>query len=241
MDATGIANELKSLRMPGMAQCWLSLQETRKTDSLSFNDGLQILLQAEKDQRRENRNQRLIKEARFRYQASIEEITFDASRGIEKNRIMQLASCEFIRRGVSVLITGATGTGKSYMATALGRHACLSGFHTAYFNMQKLFESIMLARIETSLPKFFDKMAQTDLLILDDFGMKVLDGQQLLDFLELIEDRHGRKSTLIISQLPVADWYDVMNSNTTAADAILDRIVHTAQRFELSGDSLRKI
>jgi DNA replication protein DnaC len=99
----------------------------------------------------------------------------------------------------------------------------------------------MLARIETSLPKLFDKMAQTDLLILDDFGMKVRDGQQLLDFLELIEDRHSRKSTIIISQLPVADWYDVMNSNTTAADAILDRIVHTTQRFELSGDSLRKI
>jgi DNA replication protein DnaC len=183
MDAIVIANELKSLRMPGMAQCWLSLQETRKTDSLSFSDGLQILVQAEKDQRRENRNQRLIKEARFRYQASTEEIIFDALRGVEKNRIMQLASCEFIRRGVPVLITGAAGTGKSYIATALGRQACLSGFHVAYFNMQKLFERIMLARIETSLPKLFDKMAQTDLLILDDFGMKVLDGQQLLDFL----------------------------------------------------------
>ena len=97
-----------------------------------------------------------------------------------------------------------------------------------------------MARIESSLPKFFDKMAQTDFLVFDDFGMKVLDGQQLLDFLELIEDRHGRKSTIIISQLPVADWYDVMNSNSTAADAILDRIVHTAYRFELKGDSLRK-
>ena len=102
MDA--VANELKSLRMPGMAQCWLSLQETRKSDSLSFNDGLQLLLQAEKDQRKENRNARLIKEARFRYQASIEEVIFDASRGVEKNKVMQLASCEFIRRGISVLI-----------------------------------------------------------------------------------------------------------------------------------------
>ena len=238
MDA--VANELKSLRMPGMAQCWLSLQETRQSDSLSFNDGLQLLLQAEKDQRKENRNARLIKEARFRYHANIEEVIFDASRGVEKNKVMQLASCEFVRRGISVLITGAAGTGKSWLATALGYQACLSGFHVRYFNMQKLFEQITMARIESSLPKFFDKMAQTDLLVFDDFAMKVLDGQQLLDFLELIEDRHGRKSTIIISQLPIADWYDVMNSNTTAADAILDRIVHTAHRFELKGDSLRK-
>ena len=235
-----IANELKSLRMPGMAQCWLSLQETRKTDSLSFNDGLQLLLQAEKDQRKGNRNARLIKDAHFRYHASMEEIIFDTARGVEKNKVMQLASCEFVRRGLSVLVTGAAGTGKSWLATALGYHCCLSGFHVRYFNMQKLFEHITMARIETSLPKFFDKMAQTDLLILDDFGMKVLDGQQLLDFLELIEDRHARKSTIIISQLPVANWYDLMNSNTTAADAILDRIVHTAVRFELKGSSMRE-
>jgi len=97
-----------------------------------------------------------------------------------------------------------------------------------------------MARIESSFPKFFDRMAQTDLLILDDFGMKVLDGQQLLDFMEIIEDRHERKSTIMISQLPVADWYDVIKKNTTAVDAILDRIVHTAKRFELKGDTLRR-
>jgi DNA replication protein DnaC len=235
-----IANELKSLRMPGMAQAWLSLQETRKTDALSFSNGLQLLLQAEKDQRKINRNARLIKEAGFRYQASIEELVFDTARGIDKNRILQLASCEYIRRGSSILISGATGTGKSWLATALGYQACLSGFHVAYFNLQKLFEKITIARIEITLTKYFDKLAQTDLLIIDDFGMKVLDGQQLLDFLEVIEDRHARKSTIIISQLPIADWYDIMSSNATVADAILDRIVHTAARFQLKGDSLRK-
>lgn len=97
-----------------------------------------------------------------------------------------------------------------------------------------------MARIESALPKFFDRIAQTDLLILDDFGMKVMEGQQLLDFMELIEDRHARKATIIISQLLVADWYDILKSNTTAADAILDRIVHTAIRFELKGESMRK-
>lgn len=235
-----ITNELKSLRMPGMAQCWLALQETRKADTLSLSDGLAILLQAEKDQRKANRNQRLIKEAKFRYQASIEDVVFDSARGIDKNRVLQLASCEYIRKGDAILISGPAGTGKSWLATALAYQACLMGFHVAYFNMQKLFEQITMARIEASLPKFFDKLAQTDLLVLDDFGMKVLDGQQLLDFLEVIEDRHARKATIIISQLPVANWYDILNSNTTAADAILDRIVHTAQRFQLVGSSMRK-
>jgi DNA replication protein DnaC len=235
-----IASELKSLRMPGMAQCWLSLQETRKTDALSFSDGLQLLLQAEKDQRKVNRNQRLIKEAGFRYQTNMEELVFDTALGIDKNRVLQLASCEYIRRGDAILISGATGTGKSWLATALAHHACLSGFHVAYFNMQKLFEKITMARIEATLPKFFDKLAQKDLLVIDDFGMKILEGQQLLDFLEVIEDRHDRKSTIIISQLPVADWYEIMSANTTAADAILDRIVHTATRFELKGNSRRK-
>jgi DNA replication protein DnaC len=235
-----IANELKTLRMPGMAQCWLSLQETRRTDELSFGDGLQLLLQAEKDQRKVNRNARLIKEAGFRYQVSMEELVFDAARGIEKNKVLQLASCEYVRRGSAVLISGATGTGKSWLATALAYQACLSGYHVAYFNLQKLFEKITMARIEATLPKFFDKLAQTDLLVIDDFGMKVLEGQQLLDFLEVIEDRHARKATIIISQLPVADWYDIMSANATAADAILDRIVHTAIRFELQGSSLRK-
>ena len=115
-----------------------------------------------------------------------------------------------------------------------------SGLKVAYYNIFRLFEEITLARVASTLHRFFVRLAQTDLLILDDFGMKVLDGQQQLDFMEIIEDRHGRKSTIIISQLPVADWYDVMKDNTTAADAILDRLVHTSVRFELQGPSMRK-
>jgi len=235
-----IANEFKSLRMPGMASCWTSLLETRKIDSLSFYEGIQMLLQAEKNQRKENRNARLIAAAKFRYQVTIEELNFDAARGLERGKIMQLATCEYIKHGAPILITGATGTGKSWLGTALGYHACLMGFKVAYFNVQKLFEKITLHRIEATMPKFFEKMAQMDLLIVDDFGVKKMDGQQLLDFMELIEDRHSRKATIIMSQLPVSDWYDVMTSNTTAADAILDRIVHSAYRFELKGETMRK-
>ena len=235
-----ILNSIKSLRLPGMAQEWAMLQETRKLDTLSLCDGLRLLLQAERDQRREHRNARLIREAHFRYKSSIEELTLDASRGVEQSAVLELASCRYIRNGIPILITGAAGTGKSWLATALGHQACMMGHSVLYFNMSKLFEQIALARVQGILHKFFEKLAKTELLILDDFGVKVLDGQQMLDFMEIMEDRHGRMASIIVSQLPVKSWYDIMKSNTTAADAILDRIVHSATRFELKGSSLRR-
>ena len=230
----------KELRLPGMENCWRSLIETRRVDGMSLRDGLQLLLSAESEQRKENRNARLLKTANFRYQATIVETRFDASRGLDKNRVMELATCAYIKGGVPIIITGPAGTGKSWLATALGHQACMLGFKVRYYNIFKLFEQIAMARMEGTLTKFFNRIADTDLLIIDDFGVRSLDKQQMLDFLELMEDRHSMKSTIIVSQLPVANWYDMMKSNSTAADAILDRIVHTAQRFELKGSSLRK-
>ena len=225
----------KELRLPGMENCWRSLIETRRVDGMSLRDGLQLLLSAESEQRKENRNARLLKTANFRYQATIMETQFDASRGLDKNRVMELATCAYIKGGIPVIITGPAGTGKSWLATVLGHQACMMGFKVRYYNIFKLFEQIAMARMEGTLTKFFNKIADTDLLIIDDFGVRSLDKQQMLDFLELMEDRHAMKSTIIVSQLPVANWYDMMKSNSTAADAILDRIVHTAQRFELKG------
>ena len=230
----------KELRLPGMENCWRSLIETRRVDGMSLRDGLQLLLSAESEQRKENRNARLLKTANFRYQATIMETQFDASRGLDKNRVMELATCAYIKGGIPVIITGPAGTGKSWLATVLGHQACMMGFKVRYYNIFKLFEQIAMARMEGTLTRFFNKIADTDLLIIDDFGVRSLDKQQMLDFLELMEDRHAMKSTIIVSQLPVANWYDMMKSNSTAADAILDRIVHTAQRFDLKGDSLRK-
>ena len=235
-----ISNALKSLRMPGMAHYWTTMQETRQHDSLSLKDGLQLLIQAELDNRTASRNARLLKKARFRYQASISEAIYDSRRGLEKQKVLNLSTCDYLRKGVSVLITGPAGTGKSWLGTALGHQACMNGLKVAYYNVYRLFEEIALARLSSTLHRFFVRLAQTDLLILDDFGIKVLDGQQLLDFMEIIEDRHGQKATIIISQLPVSDWYDVMKGNSTAADAILDRLVHTSVRFELKGESLRQ-
>ena len=153
---------------------------------------------------------------------------------------MQLATCEYIRQGASVLITGPAGVGKSFLASALGYQACLNAFKVRYINMMKLLEESKLARIESKAARYFDRAAEIDLLVIEDFGMKVLDGQQLLDFMELIEDRHGRKSTIITSQLPVENWYDVLAKNTTVADAILDRLAKSSHRIELRGESLRK-
>ena len=219
-----IFQDLRGLHLSGMAECWRNLQETRRHHEIHLQDGLTMLIQAEHEQRVANKTARLIKKARFRYNASIEDIIFDASRGKDQGRIMQLATCEYISQGASVLITGAAGVGKSFLATALGYQACLCGYKVRYFNMHKLLEDMQTVRIETKATKFFDKMADVDLLIIEDFGMKILDGQQLLDFMELIEDRHGRKSTIITSQLPVGDWYDVLAKNTTVADALLDRL-----------------
>lgn len=235
-----IFQDLKGLHLSGMAECWLNLQETRKHQEIVLQDGLAMLIQAEHDQRAANRTARLIRNARFRYNASIEDIIFDPARGRDQGRIMQLATCEYIKQGASVLITGPAGVGKSHLASALGYQACLAGFRVRYFNMHKLLEGMQMARIESKAAKFFDRMADVDLLIIEDFGMKVLDGQQLLDFMELIEDRHARKSTVITSQLPVKSWYDVLAKNTTVADAVLDRLARTAHRLELKGDSMRK-
>ena len=235
-----IINALRNLKMPGMAHYWATMQETRQAESLSLKDGLQLLIQAELDNRNQSRNARLIKKAHFRYQASISEVIYDCKRGVDKQKVLNLATCDYVKNGVSILITGAAGTGKSWLGTAFGHQACMNGYKVAYYNLYRLFEEISLARISSTLHRFFARLAQTDLLILDDFGMKVLDGQQLLDFMEIIEDRHGQKATIIISQLPVANWYDVMKDNTTAADAILDRLVHTSVRFELQGSSLRQ-
>ena len=214
-----IANNLRSLKMPGMANFWTSLHETRQHDDLSLKDGLLMMIQAELDNRTMSRNAKLLKKAHFRYQASIDQVIFDSSRGVDKQKVLNLASCDYIKYGTPIIMTGAK---------------------VVYFNLYRLFEEIALARVSGTLHRFFTKLAQTDLLIIDDFGIKVLDGQQLLDFMEIIEDRHGQKSTIIVSQLPVSNWYDVLKKNTTAADAILDRIVHTAVRFDLKGESMRK-
>jgi len=234
-----IESQLTTLRLHGMAQSWTALLETRKHHELSLSEGLELLLQAETQDRENRRFERLRKNARFRYQASVEELYSNASRGLDKEMIITLARGEYIAKGVSVLITGASGCGKSFLASALGHQACSQGYKVAYFNVQKLLLRTKMSRIQGTIISFFEKLSKNNLLILDDFGLTHLEQQQRLDLMEMIEDRHGLSSTIIASQLPVANWYDVIGEETIA-DAILDRLVHSSYRIELKGESLRK-
>ena len=199
-----IESQLTRLRLHGMSRTWQALLETRRQHELSLGEGLEILLQAEEQERSNNRFERLRKSARFRYQSSVEELKLDASRGMDKALISDLATGEYLKKGESVLITGASGCGKSFLASALGSHACAQGYRVAYYNMQKLLLKTKISRIEGTTVKLFDNLAKTDLLILDDFGLTHLEQQQRMDLMELIEDRHGKSSTMIASQLPVA-------------------------------------
>lgn len=234
-----IKSELVSLRLSGMAEALKTLQEGRKIHELTLTDGLRLLVQAERDQREANRYKRLVKNASFRYRASLEELSFDTARGLDRTQILSLANGSYIRDAGSILITGATGCGKSFVATALGHQACRQGFSVIYYGMQKLMAKLKVARLEGVAIRFFEKLAKTDLLIIDDFGIGTMDLQQQLDFMEIIEDRHARKSTIISSQLPPVDWFDLFTDDTVA-DAFMDRVIHTSHRIELKGDSLRK-
>lgn len=234
-----IESQLHALRLHGMSQSWEQLKSTRQLDKISLAEGLEILLQAEEDQRQDRRYKRLEYLAGFRYKASLQEVLTSAERGVEAALLARLATGSYIDKGEAILITGPTGCGKSFLASALGHQACLAGRKVLYFNTQKLMQRLKLLRLDGSILKFFEKVAKTDLLIMDDFGMNRLEHQQQSDLMEIIEDRHNTKSTIIASQLPVSNWYDVIGEETIA-DAILDRLVNTAHLIQLTGESMRK-
>lgn len=234
-----IYTTLKGLKMPGLAECLRAMDETRQLDKLSVREALPILIQAEVSNREGNRIKTLIKQANFRISATIEELDIDAVRGVPSDTILQLSTSEYIKNGATIIISGAAGTGKTYLNNAIGNKACRLGFKVGYYTMNKLMDMIRIVRIEGKDHRFMTKLEKLDLIIIDDFGMKTLDNQQQNDFQQILDDRYDRKAIVISSQLPISEWHSLFK-NELIADACLDRMVHKSIRFQLKGDSLRK-
>jgi DNA replication protein DnaC len=241
MNQTATIQKLEEMRFTGFVRAYREMTETGVARKYTTDEVIAHLVQAEWDDRYNRKLQRLVTNARFRYRASFEEIDFSAKRNLDKNQLLSLSSCDWITKKKNIIITGSTGAGKSWIASALGHLGCQHGYKVLYRNCLKLFDELKIAKADGSYIKEISKIEKMDLLILDDFGLKPLDGNQRLMLLEIIEDRHGRKSTIITSQLPVKQWHEVIN-DPTIADALLDRLVHSSHRIEFNAEvSMRKI
>lgn len=231
--------KMKQMKLYGMHGAFLNAIETGKADSYTQDELVAMLTEAEYDDRITRRINRAIKNARFRYKASVENLVYESTRNIDKNKMIRFASCDFVKKSENILVTGSTGVGKSYIATALGYQACIEGYRVLYYNTAKLFAKLKMAKADGSYLKELAKIERHHLLILDDFGLQPIDNQNRLTLLEIIEDRHGKGSMIVTSQLPVSQWYGIIGEKTVA-DAVMDRIVHQAHRIELQGESMRK-
>lgn len=236
---TETLEKMRLLRLWGMYHAFKTSMESNDTNILTADEMISELVNSEWDDRQNRNIERYVRNARFRYSATIEQIDYSGQRGLDKNLVYRLAEGDFIRKKEDLFITGSTGTGKSYLASAIGYQACQLGFKVLYANTTKLMAALKMAKADGSVVKELLKIEKQDLLILDDFGIQPLDQQSRASLLDIIEDRHGKRSTIITSQLPVSGWYEIIG-DLTVADAILDRIVHQAIRLELSGESLRK-
>jgi len=239
MNQQSTLEKIKELRLHGMYKAFSTALQTSPAEQFTADELLGFLVDAEYNFRNTLRIKSLMRNARFRYQASIEEVSFAAGRNLSKNNFMRLADCSFVGNKENLIVTGPTGVGKSYLVSALGQQACIMGYKVRYYNMSKLFTSLKMSKADNSYLKEISKIEKQHLLILDDFGLHPIDAATRIVLLEIIEDRHGKASTIIASQVPVVNWYELLGEQTIA-DTILDRIVHTAHRIELQGESLRK-
>jgi DNA replication protein DnaC len=239
MNTNATIEKMQKMRLNGMKRAYESSFETRNQDSFTNDEFIAWLIESEDNQRNNSRTERLLKNARFHYQASIEEISYTPDRELDRNLLTRLSDCSFIDRNENIIVTGCTSTGKSFLATALGHQCCIKGYKVLYYNLGKLFAKLMMAKADGSYMKELSRIENCDLLIIDDFGLQAINNEKQLILMDLIEDRHHKKSTVFCSQLPVKSWYDLIEEKTIA-DAILDRIIHSAIRFELKGESMRK-
>ena len=232
-------DRLHEMKLTGMAQALEEQQGIPDMQDLSFDDRLALLLERESTARADRRLKRLLQLARLRLQASVEDVDFRVRRGLDKSVFLRLAACDWIRQNQVLLIVGATGTGKTYLSCALGLAACRQGLSVRYMRLPRLFNDLGIARADGSYSKLLVSLSRVDLLILDDWGLAPMADRERRDLLEIVEDRYGRRATLVASQLPVEHWHELVG-DPTFGDAILDRLLHQAHRISLKGTSMRR-
>jgi DNA replication protein DnaC len=241
MTHSTLTQQLDILGFTGFKAALLRQSEDANYTQLPFEERLYQLLEAEQSERREKKIKRLLSQAKLKdQQAALDRIAYSAKRGIERSQILSLASGEYIAKGQNVLITGATGVGKSFLAQALAKQAIFEGYSARYYRVSRLLEEIKIARLEGSYTKILQKLSRISLLILDDFGVTPLKADELNDLFEVIEERTLSGSTIITAQLPVKEWHNYLG-NATIADAMMDRLIYAAHRIEMKGESMRKV
>ena len=234
-----LAQRIASLRLPGMLAAFLEQMARHDLGDMPFEDRLALLIDREIFERRSRALQRRLKKAQLRHQdACFEDINLSRPRGLDRSLMLSLGDCAWVRNAANILITGPCGTGKSWIACALAHKACLEGCQAQYQRVPRLLTELRIAHGEGTIPKLYRDLGRIELLILDDWGLAPIDTARARDLLEILDDRIGRRSVVVTSQLPVADWHRQLN-DPTLADAILDRLVHGAIRIELRGKSMR--
>ena len=231
--------KMKEMRLQGMAAAYLNVLETGLNEKYTPDELLTHLIDAEWYDRRERKRERLRKGAGFRYHATFEEIDFTLKRNLDKNQMLRLSDAKWIRQHKDILITGPTGVGKSFIGSALGSMACAHGYKVYYHLTGRILGALKEAKKSGMYLKQLAKLYKTDLLILEDFGLNTFEHESRLVLLDIMEDRHGRKSTIFLSQLPVTSWHGIIG-DSTIADAVMDRIAYGSYRIELNGESVRK-
>ena len=232
-------DKLHQLRCTGMAKAMAEQLASPQVQNLSFEERLGLLVDRELTERHSRQLTNRLRRARLRHDACIEDIDFRQPRGLDKDLVLSLADGRWVREHLGILITGPAGVGKSWIACALAHSACRHGHNASYRRLPRLMTELAIARADGTYPKLLASLAKTDVLVIDDFGLAKLSAENRRDLLEITEDRYGIRSTVVTSQLPVENWHDIVG-DPTLADAILDRLVHSAYQLNLKGESMRK-